>query len=89
MQLPPPKTFKPKHQDVWVLEDYGSSPPEGFWLSFPSNLVQPARSAVNHLKLRKAALEAGFKNLTVLDAVCKDLEHGATIGCSPDFRHPT
>ena len=89
LQLPPPKTFKPKHEDVWVLEDYGSSPPRGFWLNFPSNLVQPARSAVNHLKLRKAALEAGFKNLAVLDAVCKDLEHGATIGCSPDFRHPT
>lgn len=87
--LPPPKVFKPKHEKIWVLDDYGQAPPDGFWFSFPSNLVQPARSAVDHVKLRLAAVEAGFSNKEVLEAVCRDLEFGALIGCRPDFRHPT
>lgn len=87
--LPAPKKFKPKHEGVWVLDDYAVAPPEGFWLSFPTNLVQPARSAVDHAKLRAAAEEAGFKDRATLEAVCRDLEVGAVIGCSPPFRHPT
>lgn len=87
--LPPMKIFKPKFPNLLVLEDYNQSAPPAFWTNFPSNLVQPAKSAVSHRRLRALAKEAGFKNHALLEAVCRDLEKGALIGCKPEFRHPT
>ena len=87
--LPPLKTFKPKFPGLMVLDDYSVPAPPAFWQSFPTNLSQPAKSSVDHKKLRSFAISAGFRHRKVLDAVCKDLKRGAEIGCKPEFRFPT
>ena len=87
--LPPLKIFKPKFPSLPVLESYEGGAPPSFWQEFPVNLVQPAKAAVDYKKLRAMALEAGFKDLATLEAVCKDLKFGADIGCKGDFRLPS
>ena len=76
--LPPQKVFKPKCE-LPVLKEYNKAAPGEFWDAFPSNLVQPAKSSIDHVRLKQLALEIGFKNLVLLDTVCKDLESGAGV----------
>ena len=87
--LPPPKVFKPKHPNVMVLDSYDGIAPPSFRMSFPTNLVQPAKSSVDYKQLYALAKTAGFKDKALLKKVCRDLKKGALIGCGPDFRHPT
>ena len=55
----------------------------------PSNLVFPAKSLVNHERLRKEAIASGFQDLALLEKVCTDLSIGADIGCKEPFRSPS
>ena len=87
-QLPPAKIFKPKYH-LPVLEDYRKPAPTDFWSKFPINLVQPSQSLVNPHLLKKMALETGFDNHDVLNAIYSDLLHGANIGCSDSYRRPS
>ena len=83
--LLPPKTFKPKF-DLPLLKEYSKAAPESFWNSFPSNLQKPATSLVCYRKLKAFALEAGWRDLVLLDKICSDLRNGANLGCKGDFR---
>lgn len=86
--LPPQKTFNPKH-GLPILDDYRKSPNLSFWKSFPSNLSEHANSMVDHASLRSLAKETDFPHLTILESVCKDLSSGAVIGCSGPSRLPS
>ena len=86
--LPAKKVFKPKN-DLPILEDYQGAAPDSFWDVFPKNLVQPAPPIIDSERLRELALEAGFDDLQLLDAIVHDIEHGARIGCTGDYRKPS
>lgn len=86
--LPPAKVFKPKF-NLPILEDYRSCAPKGFWKLFPSNLTQPKKSLVDGSALRALAVEAGFHDTDLLNAICRDLDTGAVIGCVGPCRKPT
>ena len=85
--LPPPKVFSPKF-NLPILEDYRKDAPSSYWDAFPKNFSFPAKSFVNHVKLRELALDCGFKNLALLDLICTELEFGADIGCTGEYRRP-
>ena len=82
------KVFKPKH-DLPKLKDYDKAAPDWFWVEFPSNLLQPAPPIINGDKLRQLALETGFKDLVLLEAIVNDVKNGAKIGCKEEFRNPS
>ena len=79
--LPPPKAFKPKYL-LPRLPSYKSRPGPRFWDDFPKNYLQPATSMVNHHVLKSLALETDFRDLNLLELICKDLRAGANIGCT-------
>ena len=85
--LPPGKIFKPKH-GLPVLEDYRDPAPAWYWHSFPSNYCWPGKSRVDSRKLFELARKNGFKNPSLLRAICEDLSTGANIGCEGVFRTP-
>ena len=82
------KIFTPKFE-LPCLEDYRRDAPQSYWDVFPKNLSWPAKSLVSHTRLRSMALECGFRDLVLLDKICRDLEFGADIGCRGDFRRPS
>ena len=84
--LPPGKVFKAKFPALTVLKDYKLAPRKDFWGNFPTNLVRPSKSLVNPVVLERLALEAGGIDPAILQAVCRDLQEGARIGCSGSFR---
>ena len=86
--LPDKKVFKPKN-DLPVLDNYKGGAPDCFWAKFPVNIVQPAPPLVNADRLMELALEAGFDDLTLLEAIVFDLKNGAKIGCKGEFRNPS
>ena len=86
--LPPPKVFKPKY-NIQQLHSYKSNPDSDFWKQFPKNYSQPAKSMVNHHILKSLALESNFRDVTLLETICKDLHTGANIGCSGASRLPS
>ena len=86
--LPPPKVFKPKY-DIPQLHSYKSNPDSEFWNLFPKNYTQPAKSMVNHHILKSLALESNFRDVILLETICKDLHTGANIGCFGASRLPS
>ena len=86
--LPPPKIFKPKY-NLPVLQDYRSPAPANFWDTFPSNMIQPAKSSVNPDLLMFLLIETNFPNLALAKTICSDLRNGAKIGCTGSYRNPT
>ena len=86
--LPPCKIFKPKF-NLPKLGSYRQTAPAAFWDTFPVNLVQPSKSLVNPVLLKKLALECNFINTALLDTICNDLTFGADIGCSGTSRLPS
>ena len=84
-ELPPPKIFKPKFE-LPILKDYSKAAPKLFWTHFPSNLRKPATSLVCHKRLKSFALEAGWRDLVLLEKICSDLRNGANLGCKGEFR---
>ena len=69
------------------LGNYRVSPTKEFWETFPINLSQPATSLVNPSAIRKLALETGFPDSDLLNKICKDLTHGADMGCVGSARN--
>ena len=51
--------------------------------------MEPAISWVNPITLRQLANETDFPHRDILNAVCKDLTEGATIGCEGEARLPS
>ena len=86
--LPPKKVFKAKN-NLPVLDDYQGEAPASYWEVFPENLIQPAPPSVNADRLRELALDCGYEDLTLLEAIVFDLKHGAKIGCEGHYRNPT
>ena len=83
--LPPLKTFKPKFA-LPKLSNYEGAAPAAFWEQFPSNLIMPATSLVCPDRLKHLALEAGWKDLDLLEKICSDLRFGADLGCRGEVR---
>ena len=86
--LPDKKVFKSKN-NLPVLDSYEGGAPAVFWDNFPKNWVQPAPPSINADVLEGLALENGFRNLTLLDAIIKDVRYGAAIGCKDPYREPS
>ena len=61
-ELPPPKEFKPKFV-LPTLNNYNAIFPNWFWAMVPANLVAPAVSLVDPVRLSKAAVRSGFLDL--------------------------
>ena len=87
-QLPPPKSFTPKHQ-LPILKDYRRAAPEEFWEHFNSNYVWPAKSLINAEVLEHLALEVSGVDRVALSKVIQDLRFGAKVGCKGLFRNPS
>ena len=87
-ELPPPKEFKPKFV-LPTLNNYNAIFPNWFWAMVPANLVAPAVSLVDPVRLSKAAVRSGFLDLPLLKKVCADLTTGAEIGCTGPCRSPS
>ena len=86
--LPPCKIFKPKF-NLTKLDSYRHAAPITFWETFPKNLIQPSKSLVNPILLKKLALQCNFPNIALLNTICNDLTNGADIGCSGASRLPS
>ena len=79
------KQFKPKF-DLPILNNYKDNPGKDFWDKFPSNYKFPGKSMINHKILRSLLID---NNITPDETVLKDLEFGASIGCTGDARLPS
>lgn len=87
-ELPAQKVFTPKH-GLPVLPSYKVDAPTWYWNGFPSNFLMPGISRVKPDVLESLALQFGFQDRELLDAICTDLKFGADIGCEGPFRAPT
>jgi hypothetical protein len=83
-ELPPAKKFKPKH-NLPTLSDYRKAAPDHFWDRFPKNISEVGVSMIDGIKLKSMALAAGCW-AAADEAIIKDLERGADIGCRGKFR---
>ena len=79
------KKFNPKF-DLPILNNYGVDPGRAFWKKFPANYQFPGKSMIDHRALRILLKE---HNIAPNEAVLRDLEFGASIGCSGDARLPS
>ena len=84
--LPNPKIFKPKY-DLPKLDNYRVAPPASFWNAFPSNKMWPGKSLVCGAKLYELASDCPGLDQNLLKVICKDIKHGAKIGCTGSFRN--
>jgi hypothetical protein len=84
--IPAPKVFKPKH-DLPPVSDYAANPGPAFWSRFPSNYILKGKSTICPDKLRNLAWSVGFRDLKLLEQVCKDLTDGADTGCRGEYRN--
>jgi hypothetical protein len=83
---PPPKVFQPKHQ-LPPVQDYKSAQTAEFWSQFPHNYALAGKSTICPAKLRALAWSVGYRDLELLELVCRDLTDGADIGCRGQARN--
>jgi hypothetical protein len=83
--LPPTKNFVPKYP-LPTLGDYSANADETFWEKFPANMNMTGKSSVSSTRLRSWANAVGCGDRERLDAVCRDLDNGADIGCKGEPR---
>jgi hypothetical protein len=83
--LPPTKSFVPKNA-LPTLTDYAANADETFWRIFPSNMNMTGKSSVSSTRLRSWANAVGCGDRERLEAVCRDLDNGADIGCRGEPR---
>ena len=82
--MPPQKKFKPKN-DIQTLDSYRVPAQASFWEKFPKNLNVSGASLIKGHKLRDMATNVGcWKEED--NIILTDLEEGANIGCSGNFR---
>ena len=91
LSLPTPadqgkKDFKPKWPRILRRPEYKSDATADWWATFPQNLVCPAVSMIKPDRLRAAVNKWGCGIPRTLEALLKDLDHGADIGCTGQFR---
>ena len=79
-EIPPAKVFKPKHP-LPAVADYKEPQPAEFWEKFPSNGSMVGKSTICPNKLRALAWSVGYRDVALLELVCRDLTDGANIGC--------
>jgi hypothetical protein len=87
-ELPPLKPFTAKIS-LPAISDYSTTADDQFWDKFPSNKNTSGKSTVSPVRLRSWANAVGCADRDRLQAVCKDLENGADIGCRGPARDPT
>ena len=91
-ELQPPKSFKQKHDEIPILDNYEGTLSEDYWScwtkrSFES--ITPGKSWVCPDKLEVLANTLGLRNRGRLDRVLDRLRNGATLGCKGAARLPT
>jgi hypothetical protein len=79
-EIPPAKVFKSKHP-LPAVADYKAAQPAEFWEKFPSNGSMVGKSTICPSKLRALAWSVGYRDVALLELVCRDLTDGANIGC--------
>ncbi len=84
--LPPKKIFSPKNT-LPNIADYSVAASDKFWAAFPTNPKLTGKSSVSSTRLRFWANAIGCGDRERLEAVCRDLDNGADIGCRGDPRN--
>jgi hypothetical protein len=82
------KKFKPKF-DLPVLENYKVIAPPEFWNDFPNRESTKTKLLVCPDKLINLAEKCFLDADPDLPKICKDLRHGADIGCKGPARLPS
>ena len=82
------KKFVPKN-GLPRLTDYKGNPGQQFWDKFPINLVADEASLIKVDKLYELGSKLGTVDQDRLEKACKDLRHGADIGCKGAVRGPS
>jgi hypothetical protein len=91
VELPPQsqgKLFVGKN-GIRKLDRYDRDPGADFWADFPVNRSMEGKSVICVKKLAALGEKLGLGGNELLAAVCRDLEHGADIGCVGPYRAPT
>ena len=79
LQVPPPKTFRPK-VGLPRLDKYsGVNPGKEYWNCWPKNYQRAGKSRIDAEKLRKFAIEAGVTDKLTLSKVYNDLKEDVKV----------
>ena len=84
---PPKKVFSGRFALPAGCDGRGD-PGEGFWEKFPRKREVTGVALVSAVKLISLALAVGGMDMEMVRLVCRDLEHGADIGCRGVGREP-
>jgi hypothetical protein len=76
---PAMKIFKPKFPEILVLDDYRCISDAGFWEKFPVNFVQPAKSNISAVALRRQLASANIPESDQVKKVINWIDNGAEI----------
>jgi hypothetical protein len=85
----PMKIFKPKCENLEILEEYGEEMSDSYWDKWEKRQYKGRSGGVSWVdagKLKEEAERVGVKDMRWVDGVCDRLEKGAVLRCRGEGR---